>query len=430
MASGVDSRRPSEASSEASSDASLWEDMDDTNSAIGAIITPRLQIDTALPTGPVMDQLITDPHRISSIDTQTDRLPRQQDSLTLELFPSGQSSAKLSDSRPHPPSSFDFDAAAAIEPWTQPDFKATQYLRDEWLISAGQKQPNDLVYDFAARRGQQDQASTSKCPRLAPTENIPSSNMSSSSKTACATPARSDVPTNSGSTAKRGRSSLLDQLDAICSSPSQHFSSSPTTNANEPPPPSIPKSAGLERQPLAPASSIASNGRAPSVHQVCDEDSVIDVLDMPSSPPSQPIQHITLIKDMPQELQNIYRRLAFGGSNGAPSSTITSTPLNHGTTARGTRGKTWQTTWQHDDHDAQQTSGAAGTSSKSNGAASTCTPISSSRGRKTTNSIASKATRTHSRASSSRGKGRFFAAKPSRGRARGRGRGRARARGQ
>ncbi|CBQ69330.1 conserved hypothetical protein [Sporisorium reilianum SRZ2] len=367
MRGGVDKQR----TREASSDASLWDDIDDTNSTFADIVTPPLQQDLPLPQPPTT----TASHPITITDSTPESSTRHQ-ALDLELFPSGQ-----------PPSSFDFDAAAANEPWSQASAKATQYLRDEWLISVGQKQPDDLVQDLLA-------------PPSRPTAK------------------GGEMASSLTSKSKRGRSSLLDQLDVICSSPSQHFSSSPNANENESSKPSKLKSpAATERQPLQPVTSIVSNGKAPSTHDETHELSAIDMLEMSCSPPSQTFPHMTLIKDMPQELQDIYHRLAFGPSS---TSSDTTSP-NPGTTVRGTRGKTWQTTWQDDADQANQS-----------------TP-GSSRGRKPASATAATAARKGARAtntktrssfasgtSSSRNRSQYFASL--RGRARGRGRGRGRAR--
>ncbi len=75
--------------------------------------------------------------------------------LEAELFPSGRSVDSLgSFDRSQQPRSSSFQAVAPIDddPWSQTSAKATQYLRDEWLISAGQKQPTDLVEDHVRAR--------------------------------------------------------------------------------------------------------------------------------------------------------------------------------------------------------------------------------------------------------------------------------------
>ncbi|GAC95967.1 hypothetical protein PHSY_003545 [Pseudozyma hubeiensis SY62] len=423
MARGVVTRRPREASSEAS----YWDD--DTNSPFADVVTPPLRSDVVLPSVPAKEQLNTASHPITILDTQPEPLPmQQQGGLALELFPSGRSSTDPPNRQSHPPSSFDFDAAAGIEPWTQPGLKATQYLRDEWLISAGQKQPNDLVEDYVPNIGDSGKASTSRQPDRSRLTTARVDHMAPALRSVLADRAHLDAPKEP--IAKRGRSSLLDQLDAICSSPSQRFSSSPITNE----PTTIPTTPTTARAPLAPASSIVSNGKASSAQKIHDQPAVIDLLEVSSSPPAQPPQqHITLIKDMPQELQNIYRRLAFGRSGGVAggsSSSTPSTPINAGTTARGTRGKTWQTTWQDDgDQDGQSADGATSSSgSRANAASSALT---SGRGRKPT-SAASRDSRTSKSRSSasgsssaaSKGKSRFFTFKNFRSRGRGRGRGR------
>ncbi|KAF6766903.1 hypothetical protein PSEUBRA_001209 [Kalmanozyma brasiliensis GHG001] len=339
-----------------------------------------------------------------------------QNRLELELFPSGQPSSSTSRSnRPQPPSSFDFQGAAQNEPWSQAEFKATPYVRDEWLISVGQKRPTDLVEDFIQIDGQ---AGAAQPPR--PRPRVVASGSDTTTSLASAWKARAQSDASTAPNTKRSRSSLLDQLDAICSSPSQQFSSSPQEDVHK----STPETPAAQhrppdRRPLKPLSNIHPNEKAPAAQAKANNPNPIDVVDVSSSPPSQAgQQHITLISDMPQELRDIYHRLAFGGRS---SSSQSSTPQNAGVTARGTRGKTWQTTWQDDEGEAAQ--GAVGTSSRA----------SSSRGRKPTSSTSTarggtRASKTRSSsATSSTAKSRFFAARGGfrgRGRARWRGRGR------
>ncbi|SPO24061.1 uncharacterized protein UTRI_03394_B [Ustilago trichophora] len=344
MALGVDKRRPREASS----DASLWDDLDQHDDSFVDIVTPPLPQDLALALPPSSPHPMRQHNTASNpivVPQTTAQSSMHQNRLELELFPTsstGRSQPPHPHPHPHPPSSsFDFQAAAAAtEPWSQNDLKATQFLRDEWLISAGQKQPNDLVEDYLPHQG----AHQSKHTHPPPPTITNGSNVASSLTSAWAARAQSST-SSKATTPKRGRSSLLDQLDVICSSPSPH-SSSPSTNEHT----SIQQSPATARQALRPITSITStmsNTKATRVPQKeVDERAALGMLNMSCSPPSQEVPHIMLISDMPPERQEIYRRLALGGSS-------SSTPTNVGTTVRGTRGKTWQTTWQ-DVEDQQQ----------------------------------------------------------------------------
>lgn len=424
MARGVDKRR----SREASSDASLWDDLDQHDYSFANIITPPLQQDLALALSPSLHS--TRQQNTASnpiiIPQSTAQSLLQQNGLELELFPTHrpQDPPSRSTSRsqhPQPPSSFDFEAAAAGEPWCQNDLKATQFLRDEWLISAGQKQPNDLVEDYIPHKGAHEPKHIYSPPRTT----TDASNMASSLISAWAARAQSGASSKT-TTAKRGRSSLLDQLDVICSSPSPH-SSSPSTNEHA----SIQQSPATRRQALRPITSIKANTKATTAQNEIDERAALGMLNMSCSPPSQEVPHIMLISDMPPERQEIYRRLALGGSSSAASTNV-------GTTVRGTRGKTWQTTWQHDEDQVERSESTIGSTSRMNGASNNSSGISAQRGAASTSTRGRKAsvsatgtrkgarttkTKSSSSTTASRGRSRFFASSASggwRGRSRGR----------
>ncbi|SPO24126.1 uncharacterized protein UTRI_03394 [Ustilago trichophora] len=424
MARGVDKRRLREASS----DAFLWDDLDQHDNSFAHIITPPLQQDLELALQPSLHptrQQNTASNPII-IPESTAQSSMQQNGLELELFPTHRpqdppSSSTSRSQRPQPPSSFDFEVAAASEPWSQNDLKATQFLRDEWLISAGQKQPNDLVEDYIPHQDAREPKHIYSPPRT--TTNV--SNMASSLTSAWAARAQSGASSKT-STAKRGRSSLLDQLDMICSSPSPH-SSSPSTNEHA----SIQQSPATGRQALRPITSITANTKATTAQKEIDERAALGMLNMSCSPPSQEVPHIMLISDMPPERQEIYRRLALGGSS-------SSAPTNVGATVRGTRGKTWQTTWQNDQDEVEVSESTIGRTNNTNGASSNSTGISAHRGAASTSSRGRKTsvtatgtrkgarttkTKSSSTTTASRGRSRFFASR-ARGGWRGRGRGR------
>ncbi|SYW85344.1 uncharacterized protein UBRO2_05783 [Ustilago bromivora] len=116
-----------------------------------------------------------------------------QRGLELELFLSSQPRAtSLRSTNTSEPQltlpSFELDPARLSDPTSQRELKATQFLRDEWLISAGQKEPDNLVDNYVPfmRNGRPE--STRQPSR------------------------------------KRGRSSLLDQINVICSPSSSGLS--------------------------------------------------------------------------------------------------------------------------------------------------------------------------------------------------------------
>ena len=437
MPRGADQRRQREASS----DASLWDDLDEADRSFSDIVTPPLNTDPPLAPPPARHQHNTASNPITISDsTAPTSTQRPGLDLELELFPSDSppippSSSTSRSQKRNIPSSFDFEAAAGSQPRSQQDLKATQYLREEWLISAGQKQPDDLVQDHIPYIALDEHPiSTEKLEspsRIAAN----SSNMASLATSALAPSALAD--TSIPHPARRGRSSLLDQLDVICSSPSPH-SSSPIVPDNA----AIQQSPAAARSALRPITSLVANAKAASTEHDMDERAALDMLNMSCSPPSQlsqSVQCITLIQDMPPEKQEIYHRLAFGSSSSAA-------PTNVGTTVRGTRGKTWQTTWNDDADDMDDDDlDATGTNSRSKGASSSSTSArlqraaattstGSTRGRKASSSATGsrratsvgKARSSSSSASgTSRGRSRFFASR-ARGGWRGRGRGRGR----
>lgn len=386
---GLQDQRPREASS----DASLWEDLDDPIDAFAGVSTPPLPstgVHDSLPPGAMLNTA-SNPITISDSTIDSSSL---RHGLEHELFPSGRSqdssSSSTSHSRPaQPPSSFELDPARLIDPASQKDLKTTQYLRDEWLISAGQKEPDDWVENYIpVMRG----------------------NAPESAKV---------------TTAKRGRSSLLDQIDAICS-PSSSGSSIHTG-----------RRATSAREPLRPSKSAKTNGKARATEDELDEMAAAEMLNMSCSPPSQDAPRIKLITDMPPEEQAFYRRLAFGDSS------ATSSPGMTGVTARGKNGKTWQTTWN--DADPPNTSGdGQATTSRSNNAfgssigrsvgtvtATAAASRGSTRGRRpfAFTAGARKGGRggkarssSASGSSASRNRSRFFASRGARGGRRGRGR--------
>lgn len=426
MPRGIDRRSPREASS----DASLWSD--DLNDTFAEISTPPLPQDRALPALPSHGERYRENTASNpiTIPDSTNEPCTQRHGLEHELFPSGQlqpssSSTKSRSHRGQPPSSFDFEAAAGNEPWSQKELRATQHLRDEWLISVGQKQPTDLVEDYIPRMNANPNAIESEHPHHTARSATNEKSMPSTLSSASAGPAHSDSPANS--TARRGRSSLLDQLDMICSSsPSssssqvEQRSSTSATTATEP-------------NPLRPITSLVNERRAKAAVRDVDKQAAHGVLDISCSPPSPRGPQMMLIKDMPPEKQEIYRRLAFGGSSSTSQATV-------GTTVRGTRGKTWQTTWQ-DERDGSDGNGhVAGSTSGLNSASGSelggsarrgaaISATSSSRGRKTS-ALATGARKGVRKSSSGSGssatksRSRFFASKAARGGWRGRGRGR------
>ncbi|KAJ1023407.1 hypothetical protein NDA18_004931 [Ustilago nuda] len=265
-----------------------------------------------------------------------------QHSLELELFPSGQPGASslrsTNTSRSQLPlSPFELDPARLSDPASQRDIKATQFLRDEWLISAGQKEPDDLVDNYVSFMSNDRPESTGQ----------PSS--------------------------KRGGSSLLDQIDAICS-PSSSGSSvqagGKTTDA---------------RQPLRPSKSAKTNGKARATAEEIDKMVADDMFNTSCSPPSPPVSRIKSISDMPAEEQQFFYRLAFGGGSSSSSS-----PGNMGVTSRGKNGKTWQTTWDNSNQPSTGTVSLAATSrpnlasgsSSSRGVATSSASSGAIRGRK------------------------------------------------
>ncbi|SOV05412.1 uncharacterized protein UDID_18413 [Ustilago sp. UG-2017a] len=139
---------------------------------------------------------------------------------------------------------------------------------------------------------------------------------------------------------KRGRSSLLDQTDAIkCqgSSGSSVQASGKTTDAC---------------QPLPPSKSAKTNGKARATAEEIDKVVAANMFKMSCSPPSSPPpgSRIKSISDMPAEEQQWYYCLAF--EEGSSSS---SSPGNMGVTSKGEGSKTWQTTWDNSNQSSTST---------------------------------------------------------------------------
>ncbi|SOV02044.1 uncharacterized protein UDID_18941 [Ustilago sp. UG-2017a] len=146
---------------------------------------------------------------------------------------------------------------------------------------------------------------------------------------------------------KRGRSSLLDQTDAIkCqgSSGSSVQASGKTTDAC---------------QPLPPSKSAKTNGKARATAEEIDKVVAANMFKMSCSPPSSPPpgSRIKSISDMPAEEQQWYYCLAF--EEGSSSS---SSPSNMGVTSQEEDSKTWQTTWDNSNQPSTSTVSLAATS--------------------------------------------------------------------
>ncbi|UTT90229.1 hypothetical protein NDA17_000670 [Ustilago hordei] len=147
---------------------------------------------------------------------------------------------------------------------------------------------------------------------------------------------------------KRGRSSLLDQTDAIkcqVSSGSSVQAGGKTTDAC---------------QPLRPSKSAKTNGKARATVEEIDKVVADDMFNTLCSPPSSPPPgppRIKSISDMPAEEQRFFYRLAFGGGSSSSSS-----PGNMGVTTRGKNDKTWQTTWDNSNQPSTSTVSLAATS--------------------------------------------------------------------
>ncbi|SPC64685.1 uncharacterized protein UHOD_07027 [Ustilago sp. UG-2017b] len=237
-----------------------------------------------------------------------------QRGLELELFPSGQPRASslrsTNTSRSQLPlSTFELDPARLSDPASQRDIKATQFLRDEWLISAGQKEPDDLVDNYVSFM-------------------------------------RNGRPESTGQpSSKRGGSSLLDQIDAICSPSSSGSSVQADGKITD------------ARQPLRPSKSAKTNGKARATAEEIDKMVADDMFNTSCSPPSPPVSRIKSISDMPAEEQQFFYRLAFGGGSSSSSS-----PGNVSVTSRGKNGKTWQTTWDNSNQPSTGTVSLAATS--------------------------------------------------------------------
>ncbi|SAM85218.1 uncharacterized protein UBRO_20078 [Ustilago bromivora] len=146
---------------------------------------------------------------------------------------------------------------------------------------------------------------------------------------------------------KRGRSSLLDQTDAIkcqVSSGSSVQAGGKTTDAC---------------QPLRPSKSAKTNGKARATAEEIDKVVADDMLNTLCSPPSSPPPgpRIKSISDMPAEEQQSFYLLAFGGGSSSSSS-----PGNMGVTSRGKNDKIWQTTWDNSNQPSTSTVSLAATS--------------------------------------------------------------------
>lgn len=476
---------------EPSSDASLWNDLDDADRTFAEISTPPL---------PPSDRCKLD---IGSPIVGTDRSnSTSHHGLEPELVPTGRPQGNPSScsslSQPlQPPSSFDLGAVGVGEPWSQLEVRTTQHQRDEWLISVGQKEPTDLVEDHIPLVGKAERTTAPTLPSHLAFKTAQATAMETVSAAvpalapaAAATPtcesprifrAHAGIPAHP--TAPQKRSSLLDQLDEICgSSPSdpgktpraeyrqrssqesatEHVGSArlKTSNPSAPfekvPGPSWPVTiaegkgesptvidldvdegmdatfedadqAGHDRPPLRPSISARANGGTTSIDDVFDEFSAHDMFDISSSPPSQPNSRITLIKDMPPEKQEIYRRLAFGNS-------ASNNFNNIGTTVRGRSGKTWQTTWQGNVDSVDASDVRAGASdSNTNRADGSRSAMAIGRGHNSTGStgVARRGARggkarsgNSSGSAADRGRSRFFGSRTARGARRGRGRAR------
>ena len=158
---------------------------------------------------------------------------------------------------------------------------------------------------------------------------------------------------------KRGRSSLLDQTDAIkCqgSSGSSVQASGKTTDAC---------------QPLPPSKSAKTNGKARATAEEIDKVVAANMFKMSCSPPSSPPpgSRIKSISDMPAEEQQWYYCLAF--EEGSSSS---SSPGNMGVTSKGEGSKTWQTTWDNSNQPSTSTVSMVATSrlNLASGSSSSC----------------------------------------------------------
>lgn len=321
------SMRSSRHSREASSEASLWNDLDDTEQALANLATPLLApSSTALARAP-------SPPPVKS----------HSKSLEHQLFPSieaEQSRAPLTSASSH------INGADLGNPWSQVGVNSTQFMREEWLASAALTQSKRNKEKKAVR-----------------------------SEGAAAITSKFFAPTKAVQSPSRQASSLLDKLDEICGSSPQ--SSTPVSSGSKQ------ERTACTTARLAPPAPSRSSKRAVSIEtDPIDDDAVweideaafleleqvpncttpppseeltaLDILNMSCSPPSQLIPHITLIKDMPEEQQQIYHKLAFSSSSQRSSQASTK-----GVTARGTKGKTWKATRQ--DNEA---GGAASTSAK------------------------------------------------------------------
>lgn len=336
----------------ASSDASLWENLDDTEQVLAGLATPSLAIPA---------------QRFTAFSNAlaTPSIAPNEEPLELQLFPSIEAEQKRAALTPV--SSY-INGAEMGNPFSQVDANCTQFLREEWLASAAltrNRQSNNV--ENASRSGESAEVSKYFAPSKATKKTV------------------------------RQATSLLDQLDELVgSSPSPSKILTPSTlasgqeQASYASPLSPPKPASTPDQlrrlskshsPLPivdivdeeePEWEIDSGveaalleveeGSGPPMqsHKPTEREDMtaIDILNMSCSPPSQLMPHITLIKDMPEEQQQIYHRLAFNTSFARSSQTSA-----RGVTSRGTRGKTWKATWQADDNDANN-NGAAASSSK------------------------------------------------------------------
>lgn len=310
-----------------SSEASLWDDLDDTEQALANLATPLLAVQPASAAVPRTPSPL-------SVDPPAKPLEHQ-------LFPSIEAEQSRA---PFTPVSSYINGADMGNPWSPVGVNSTQFMRQEWLQSAARNDSGSLI-DENTVRPEAVTATTSKFfPR-----------------------------TKAVRTPTQQASSLLDKLDEICGSSPSVSRISPVRSSD-----SVQERVSMASAPEAQtmlSATGSSQASLPLDADLIDDDpdweidtdtdaaiqmaeqvpkrmtqteqeelTAIDILNMSCSPPSQLMPHITLIKDMPEEQQQLYHRLAFN-----TSSTRSSQNSTRGVTARGTKGKTWKTTWQDDE---------------------------------------------------------------------------------
>ncbi|PWY99155.1 hypothetical protein BCV70DRAFT_218112 [Testicularia cyperi] len=418
---------------DAFSDASLWDDIDDPDHAFATLATPVLTAKLSLPPSSPPIAVVDMPQPQSHPKTL----------LEEELFPSDKSDSDPPRRTPLAPSSsnVDYDAAERGHPWSQKDAQQTQYMRQLWLESVGmpvESDGEDQTVEEPVAGPSSERGSRATTNLIASSSHIPMGDMR--------TPTRTNMSnsTSSGFAPVRTGSRLLDQLDEICgSSPSPSVLSAPRSSGSvQEKGPTVLRSSrssksmvqegtqnSLEDEPgwlddpeaqaellqieqgfdQAPPRRPTSSTAEGCAHEL----SPLDILHMPGSPPDDLMPRITLIKDMPPDKQEFYHRIAFGDSLGSQNR---STQSAVGVTVRGSRGKTWQTTWQqtHEvDHRQNGRLASASTATARADNASRDTPTSSSATRaKATKTMTSKRGRTRTQSSTSTSlssRSRFFA---------------------